>query len=356
MKSYIILLPIGVFGLDEKGEIIDKIYFSKDPKKVALILNSKYMTKEESKILDSLKTKGYKNFVFSRKIKNFDYEENSQVERKMKKIMRTLSKDFSSNAELNEFLTEIGIELTKLRIKENVKKDRIAMEVIDAIDEIDKSLNIYIARLREWYGLHFPEMEQIINKHEKFAKIIHNYGLRNNIKEKELIELAKDSMGIELDEKDEEIIKEYAGLIVNLYKLREDMEKYLEKILKEFAPNFSAIAGPLLAARLINLSGGFEKLAKKPSSTIQLLGAEKALFRYLHGHGKSPKHGILFTHNLIQQASQNKRGKIARIIASKLSIAIKMDYYGKEDRSEELKRDLKERIEKILKEDKNVKK
>jgi nucleolar protein 56 len=129
------------------------------------------------------------------------------------------------------------------------------------------------------------------------------------------------------------------------------MEKYLENLLKEFAPNFSAVAGPLLAARLINLAGGFDKLAKKPSSTIQLLGAEKALFRYLHGHGKSPKHGVLFTHNLIQQAPAKKRGKIARVIASKLSIAIKMDYYGKEDKSEELKKDLKQRIDKILKED-----
>jgi len=351
MKSYITLAPIGVFAINENGEIIDKVLFPKDPKKVSLILNSKDLTKEESEIIERLRKKNFQNFVFNRKIEGFDYEENNLGEKVLRKKQREIVKENFDDISYNEFLTDLGIEITKIRIKENVKKDRIAMEVIDAIDEIDKSLNIYIARLREWYGFHFPEMEQILNKHEKFVKIIETYGLRKNIQEKDLLELARESMGIELNEKDEEIIKEYASLIVYLFKLREDMEKYLENLLKEFAPNFSAVAGPLLAARLINLAGGFDKLAKKPSSTIQLLGAEKALFRYLHGHGKSPKHGVLFTHNLIQQAPIKKRGKIARVIASKLSIAIKMDYYGKEDRSEELKKDLKERIDKILKED-----
>lgn len=347
MKCYILLTPIGVFALDEKKEIIDKFIFPKNPKKVASILNSKEITEQELNLIKKLKEKKFDKIVLGRKINGYDYEENSFLEKHLGRKIRDLAKKYFDDSSFNEFLTEIGIELTKIRIKTNVKKDRIVMEVIDAIDEIDKSLNVYIARLREWYGLHFPELEQNISKHEKFVKIIATYGLRENIKEKEFLELTKESMGIELNEKDEEILKEYASLILNLYKLRENMEKYLENILKEFAPNFSAIAGPLLAARLINLAGGFDKLAKKPSSTIQLLGAEKALFRYLHGQGRSPKHGVLFTHNLIQQAPQNKRGKIARIIASKLNIAIKMDYYGSEDRSEELKKELKERIDKI---------
>jgi len=348
MKCYIILTPIGVFAVDESKKIIDKIIFQKNPKLVAKILSSPDLTEEERNLINRLKSSGFGNFVLSRKIAGFDYEENSIVEKDFRKKIRSLSKEFFNDLNFNEFLTEVGIELSKIKIKQNVKKDKIAMEVIDAIDEIDKSLNVYIARLREWYGLHFPELEQNVSKHEKFVKLIATYGLRDKIKE--FSDMAKESMGIDLNEKDEEILKNYASMISNLYKLREEMEKYLENVLKEFAPNFSAIAGPLLAARLINLAGGFDKLAKKPSSTIQLLGAEKALFRYLHGQGKSPKHGVLFTHNLIQQAPPKKRGKIARIIASKLSIAIKMDYYGSEDKSEELKKELKERIEKILRE------
>jgi nucleolar protein 56 len=350
MKIYIVLTPVGVFGVDENGEIVDKVVFPKDPKKVASIINSKELTEEESTLIQKLKQKKYDKFILNRKLEGFEYEENSLGEKILRKKQRELAAQIFRDMDYNEFLTNVGIELTKMRIKQNIKKDRIVMEVIDAIDEIDKSLNIYISRLREWYGLHFPEMEQIINKHEKFVKIVMEYGLRKNIKDKELAKLAEESMGIELNEIDEKIIKEYASFIHSLFKIRENMEKYLENILKEFAPNFSAIAGPLLAARLINLAGGFDKLAKKPSSTIQLLGAEKALFRYLHGRGKSPKHGILFTHPLIQQAPLKKRGKIARIIAAKLSIAIKLDYYGKEDKSEELKKSLKERVEKVLKE------
>jgi nucleolar protein 56 len=350
MKCYIVLSTLGVFGLDERGEVVDKIIFPKDPKKVALLLNSKELTREEAELMERLKERKFQNFVLNRKVEGFEYEENNLGEKILRKKIREISRQVFAENEYNEFLTNLGIELTKMRIKESIKKDRIAMEVIDAIDEIDKSLNIYIARLREWYGLHFPEMEQAINRHERFVKLVADYGLRKNIKEANLTKLAEESMGIELNEKDEKIIKEYASLIVSLFKLREDMEKYLENLLKDFAPNFSALAGPLLAARLINLAGGFDKLAKKPSSTVQLLGAEKALFRYLHGRGKSPKHGVLFTHPLIQQAPLKKRGKIARIIASKLSIAIKLDYYGKEDKSEELKKELKERVEKALKE------
>jgi len=351
MKIYLVLTPIGVFAVDEKGEIVDKVEFPKDPKKVALILNSKTLTKEESILVNRLRQRNFERIILSRKIEGFEYEENNFGERVIRKKQRDMARQVFSDEEYNEFLTNLGIEITKVRIKESIKKDRIAMEVIDAIDEIEKSLNIYIARLREWYGLHFPEMQQVVSKHEKFVKLVADYGLRKNIKEDSLARLAQESMGIDLEERDEKIIKEYASMIERLFKLRENMEKYLENLLKEFAPNFSALAGPLLAARLINLAGGFEKLAKKPSSTIQLLGAEKALFRYLDGRGKSPKHGVLFTHPLIQQAPLKKRGKIARIIASKLTIAIKLDYYGKEDKSEELKKELKEKVERVLKED-----
>ncbi len=351
MRSYIVVNPLGVFGLDEKGKIIQEIIFERNHLDVARKINAKDLLDEEKQLIEKLNKMGFSEFVSSKKTDVYLFEENNFGEKILRKQTRQLANRLKfSDIELNRYLTEIGIELTKIRIKANVKKDRIVMEVIDAIDEIDKSLNIYISRLREWYGLHFPEMEKQVNKHEKFVKLIAQFGLRKNITEKDYAEMAKNSMGIELDEKDEEILKEYATNITNLYKLREHLERYIEQLLKEIAPNFSAVAGPLLAARLITIAGGFEKLAKKPSSTIQLLGAEKALFRYLHGHGRSPKHGTLFVHPMIQQAPHDKRGKIARIIASKINIAIKMDYYGHGDESEKMKKELKERIEKALKE------
>lgn len=351
MRAYIVLNPLGVFALDDRGKIIDQIIFEKNPLDVAKKINDKNIIKEEKQLVEKLSRNGFNEFVSSKKDDFYLTEKNNFGEKILRKQIRQFLKNMNfSDIGFNEYLTKVGIELTKMRIKTNVKKDRIVMEVIDAIDEIDKSLNIYIARLREWYGLHFPEMEKQVDKHEKFVKMISQFGLRKNITDSGFAEMAKNSMGIELDENDEEILKEYATNIINLYKLRDHLEKYIEKVLKEIAPNFSAITGPLLAARLMTLVGGFEKLAKKPSSTIQLLGSEKALFRYLHGKGQSPKHGTLFIHPYIQKAPLNKRGKIARILASKISIAVKMDYYGHKDNSEIIKKELEERIKKLLKE------
>lgn len=348
MKAYIVQSLLGVFAFSEKGELVDHIPYPKDVNKVVGKMSDHDLTEEENGLLKRLKKKGYEDFISSKKADEYKFELDNPGEPSFREKFRSIAKKLGfSDVELNQFLTDIAIGLTKRRTKETVKKDKIIIQAVDAIDEIDKSLNIFIARLREWYGLHFPEMDKLIEKHEKFAKIVSEYGLRNNIKEKELSGLKDVSMGIDLAEKDETILKEYATKIKELYKLREHIEKYVGYVMKEVAPNLKELAGPLLAARLIALTGGLEKLAKKSSSTIQLLGAEKALFRYLRGRGRSPKYGLLFTHPFIQNASPNKRGKVARILASKLSIAVKIDYYGKEDRSKELKKDLEERIKKI---------
>jgi len=349
MIAYIVQGLIGVFAFSDKGELIDHILYTKNDKKIVQKLNEYNLTEEEKEIIKRLKKKGYNEFISSKKNPVYKFNLENSSEKLFRQHFRQITKKLGySDVELNCLLTDIGIELTKRRIKETVKKDKIIVQTIDAIDEIDKSLNIFIERLREWYGLHFPEMNRIIEKHEKFAKIVSEYGLRNNIKEKELLELKKMSIGIELSEKDEIILKEYASRIKELYKLREHMEKYVDHVLKEIAPNLRELAGPLLAARLIALTGGLEKLAKKPSSTVQLLGAEKALFRFLHGRGRSPKYGLLFTHQLIQNSPPEKRGKVARVLASKLSIAAKMDFYGKKVKSIELKKELEDRIKRIM--------
>jgi len=349
MKAYIVQSLIGVFGIDANGELIDYVLFPEDANIATQGITETGLIPEEKKLMAKLKKKNYTVFVSTKRDEAFEYDTEGKGEKLFREKFRPLTKKINlSDTDLNKRLTKIGIELTKKRIKETVKKDKIIIQTIDAIDEIDKSLNIFIARLREWFGLHFPEMNRLVEKHEKFAKIVSEYGLRDNIKEKELIALAKESMGIDLSEKDEAILKEYATKIKELYKLREHMEKYVDHVLKEVAPNFRELAGSLLAARLIAKAGGLEKLAKMPSSTIQLLGSEKALFRFLHGRGRSPKYGYLFMHSLIQNAPLKKRGKIARVLASKLSIAAKMDHYGKKVKSAELKKALEERIKKIM--------
>lgn len=349
MDAYIVINPIGVFALNEKGMLLDKVIFDKNPSEIAMKLISSDLTDEEKKLLVILKDKVSGRLISSKQNEIYEYQPNNIGEIFLRNNFRKVASTLKmSETELNKLLTEVGIELAKIKIKKAVKKDKIAIQVVNAIDELDKSINIFVARLRELYGLHFPEMEREVEKHEKIVKLISEYGLRENVKE--FSELAKTSIGIDLSENDGEMLKEYATEIKNLYKIRKNMEKYLNSIMKEITPNFSELAGPLLAARLIAFAGGLDKLAKKSSSTIQLLGAEKALFRYLHGHGKSPKYGYLYLHPMIQKAPAKKRGKVARVLASKLTIAIKMDYYGEKDKSEELKKELKKKVESILKE------
>jgi len=349
MKAYVIQSLIGIFALDGRGKLIDKVLFPMDPNKIMQRLTKDELTEEEVEIIEKLKKRGYNELVSSKKNEAYGFEQENLGERAFRQQFRILAKQSNfSDIELNKLITYVGIELTKKRTKEGVKKDNIVVQAIGAIDELDKSLNILIARLREWYGLHFPEMDRIIEKHEKFAKIVSEYGLRENIKEKELLELKEKSMGVDLSEEDGNILNEYATRITELYKLREHLEKYVDHIMKEIAPNTRELAGPVIGARLIALVGGLDKLAKKPSSTIQLLGAEKALFRYLRGKGRSPKYGILFTHPMVQNAPQDKKGKIARVVSSKISIAAKLDFYGKKEKSRELKEDLEKKIKKIL--------
>lgn len=333
MRAYIVKHFLGMFALDEKGKLLDCILFKDGPKTIVKKMGEICNEEEE----------------LAKKLKGYTVETDELGEKLFRRNFRQITKklDLSDN-KVNEKAVVFGIEFTRQATKQNVKKDRIIIQAVNAIDEMDKSLNIFIARLREWYGLHFPEMEAVVDSHEKFIKIVSESGLRENIQEKDFVVLAKESMGIDLSEIDEKIIKEYAGKIKELYKLRVDIEKYIEKVMVEIAPNSSVVGGPVLTARLIALAGSLDKLSKKPSSTIQLLGAEKALFRYLRGRGRCPKHGILYQHPYVQKAPMRKKGKVARIVAAKLNIAIKIDHYGKEDMSESLKNDLEKRIKEVM--------
>ncbi len=353
MKCYITINPLGVFGTNESGNIVKHTPFNRDSTLTAKKILNNDVLPEETDIMSYLKKSGYDAFISSKRSSFYSFEPNNFGDRLVRKKIRSIAKDMNLNeVHLNKYLSDVGVEISRIMTKQTVKKDKIVIETINAIDELDKSINIFISRLREWYGLHFPELDNLVDNHEKYIKIVSTYGLRENISDEKLVDLAKGSMGIELDKKDEDVLKEFTSNILNLYKLRSSLENYVESVLNKIAPNFSSIAGPLLAARLISLVGGLEKLAKKPSSTIQLLGAEKALFRYLHGRGRSPKYGSLYMHSLIQQAPANKKGKIARVLASKLSIAIKMDYYGGANKSDQFKKDLEEKIKNILLNDK----
>lgn len=353
MQAYIVTTPIGCFGVDENNRIITFRPFPKDPEKVAeklKVLQEKIL-EEEKEVEKELREKGFEKIFFSVVKEGVESAPGSEAERFIKSNLRKIAieKGFARDeAEFNQFLVRVSVKLAQERIRESIKKDKVVVQVNGAIEETDKTINILAERLREWYGLHFPELNKAVKSHEEFAKIVKNFGERWKIKDPELKKIAESSMGADFEEEDIKAVKLLAQQILELYALKEKLQKYLERVLKKVAPNLAEIAGPMLAAKLIAKAGSLLKLAKMPSSTIQLLGAEKSLFRYLHGKGNPPKYGLIFTHPLIQNAPKKHRGKVARALASKLSMAVKIDYYSKEYKGEKLKKDLEEKIKKIL--------
>ncbi|MEM5829207.1 MAG: hypothetical protein QW040_00855 [Candidatus Aenigmatarchaeota archaeon] len=353
MRAYLVTTFIGVFGISEDGKIIHFEPFPKDSEKIAekLMASEKEIIEEEEKVQDLLKRKGFEEIIFSIEKPGVTYQKENEAEMFIRENLRNLAlkyKFVKDQVEFNQLLSKVGIEITKSKIKKAIEKDSFVIQIARVIEDIDKTTNTLIERLRELYSLHFPEMGKMVQDHKKYANIIEKYGSKERIEDPELKEIAKRSMGVEFREDEIKAAQLLATEVLNLYKLKDALSKQLEKILKEIAPNFTELAGPMLSAKLIAKAGGLEKLAKMPSSAIQLMGAEKSLFRFLHGKGKSPRFGIIFNHPLVLSAPEKLKGKVARIVASKLSIAAKLDFYSKEYRGDKMKREMEDKVKKAL--------
>ncbi len=268
------------------------------------------------------------------------------------------------NVSIEEYKNELynlALAITRHKVRKSAeKRDLFIAQAINALDDVNKTINLFASRLREWYSLHFPEMDEIIEEHETYAKLVSNIGIRNNFTidkltalglEKEmaikLSNLAKKSMGAEITSFDMDAIHGISDTILSLYSLRRKLEKYIDEAMLEVAPNVRGLVGSLLGARLISLAGGLSKLAILPASTIQVLGAEKALFRALRSGGKPPKHGVIFQYPEIHKSPRWQRGKIARALAAKLAIAARIDAFTGEYKADELKEELEKRIKEI---------
>ncbi|MEM4336782.1 MAG: hypothetical protein QXG86_02140 [Candidatus Woesearchaeota archaeon] len=235
---------------------------------------------------------------------------------------------------------DIGILLAKRKIKNSVSFDNLVINCVGCIGEIEKTINLFSRRLREWYELYNPEFSREIEDNIKFAEAVTKKTKEESLKEMGL--QRENSMGSDLGDDDAKQIIMLAQKIVELNKLKELYEKYAEKIMKKNCKNLQAVAGTLIGARLIALAGSFKRLSELPASTIQLLGAEKAFFRHLKTGAKTPKHGIIVQHHLVQN-SKNK-GKASRLLADKISIASKVDFFGGKFMGDELLRDIQKKL------------
>jgi len=238
-------------------------------------------------------------------------------------------------------LREFAIQLSSSKVTEvSQSPDLHLIQAVNTLDETDKIINSLSSRLREWYGLHFPELDNLIDSINGYSQIVLS-GKRENVSKEdfekagfskdkvEMLCLIKEkSRGGDISEKNFAIVESLAKQILNLFELRKNIEDHVEEQMNEQAPNISAILGTAVGARILARAGSLRRLATMPASTIQILGAEKALFRSLKTGANPPKHGILFQHALVHAAPRWQRGKIARAIAAKAAIAARVDVFG----------------------------
>ena len=238
-------------------------------------------------------------------------------------------------------LREFAMGLSSSKVTEvSESPDLHIIQAINSLDEIDKIANGLSSRLREWYGLHFPELDNIIDSINGYAQIV-LAGKRESLTKKvyeeagfpdskaEMISLlASKSRGGDISDVNLSIVQSIAKQILDFHDLRKKLEDHVETEMEAIAPNISAILGAAVGARILGRAGSLRKLASMPASTVQVIGAEKALFRSLKTGAQPPKHGLLFQHAMVHAAPRWQRGKIARAIAAKAVIAARVDVYG----------------------------
>ncbi len=376
MKSYIADTLIGIFAFDEIGNILNFIDFDDDYEKVIefyIALEGDIIQKVFEHFLQELKNSGFNEFIFdNKKLESLTSEKFG-----LKTFFESRSIEFKTfRLNLEDHLKKIGINKTSEEILKQYKivseeltrkkvsqasghSDNVITQIITVLDVIKKSLSLFSSHLREWYGLHFPELtDKIIEENIILAELISTLGSRENFtfenidkffdlkesKIKALEQYALESMGanIELN-----ILQNYAEQIISLDTYRQQLENYLEALMEENAPNINTLIGSLIGAKLIAKAGGLQKLAYMPASRIQLLGAEKALYRFLKTGEKRPKHGLIFQWNQIRSAKPWIRGKIARVIAGKIGLSAKVDFFKGEFIGDVFSQDIDKKIKEI---------
>jgi len=197
--------------------------------------------------------------------------------------------------------------------------------------------------VKEWYGWHFPELVRVVSDNILYARVVKLLGLRRNIDNTDLTDimdeqtavsvktLALRSMGTDMSIDDMTHVQDLAEQVIEIYNYREELNEYIRNRMHAIAPNLTILVGELVGARLIAHAGSLINLAKHPASTVQILGAEKALFRALKTKKATPKYGLIYHASLVGQTSTKNRGKVSRILANKAVLSCRVDALGDQD-------------------------
>lgn len=360
MKAFITTTSFGFIATDEEFNVVDKFLFEKKQIEILEKIQQKQIIEEELELITRLSEKYDEIIIETLKTKSsyeIDEIEKISVEK------TTVHGDYIREHfdEVLSQLTDVNIrktmnetynEITSEKIRESIKtNDVMIVETINSLEEIEDTAGKLIERLREWCTPYLPEMEKLHN-HELYSKVIATQTSRENIINSGILDNTHVSLSenydVDISESDLEIIKSFANSVYSLYESKNELEEYIDEKIKEVAPNMYDVAGANLAAKLIAHTNGLENLAKLPSSTIQIIGAEKAIFRHLKTGENPPKHGLIFQHPSIRGSNWWVRGKLARAVASKITIAARKDAFSNEY-DPNLKVELDERIEEIKK-------
>ena len=259
----------------------------------------------------------------------------------------------------------LGHAYSRSKVQFSVQKnDNHIIQAIAILDQLDKAVNTFSMRVREWYSWHFPELVKIVSENQKYARValfikdktlltfdkLHELAALVDDDEaiaRSIIEAAKTSMGQEISSSDMENVTLFAQRVVSLTDYRKALHNYLISKMGVVAPNLAKLIGEIVGARLISHAGSLTNLSKYPASTVQILGAEKALFRALKTKGNTPKYGLLYHSSFIGRASQKNKGRISRFLANKCSIASRIDNFSQSPSTvfgEALKQQVEERL------------
>lgn len=366
MEFYITQCIAGFIAFDEDLQIANYKLFNEDEIVSNLIkIEENEILDEEIELINEIafdESSDEKKIIIETTKRKSQYKELGNYENIEVKTPNKGGEHLRAN--IDSVLEEIGFSKSQEEIiqiyeklaiykikKSSQEEDKLLIQAINSVDDIDESISKLVERIRDWYTIYFPEMDTIGNN-ETYIKLIaeseNREDILKNFKE-HFSEEIEESTGADIEEEDLEMLKSFAESIYSLQKSRKELEVYIDSKMEAIAPNLRDLLGATLGAKLIAHIGSIKRLATYPASVIQIMGAEKAIFRHLKTGERPPKHGLIFQHPSVRGAKWWNRGKIARNLALKITLAVRKDVFsGEYDPS--IAEDYLKKVEQIEKE------
>lgn len=365
MEFYITQCIAGFIAFDEDLQIADYKIFTEDEVVSNLIkIEENEILDEELELINGIKLDSFEEdrIIIETTKRKSQYKELENYGNIEVKTPNKGGEYLRSN--IDKIFEEIGFSkgqdeiiqiYEKLAIhkikKSSQEEDKLLIQAINSVDDIDESISKLVERIRDWYTIYFPEMDTISNN-ETYIKLIAESENREDILEnfnEHFAEEIEESTGADIEEDDLLMLKSFAESIYSLQKSRRELETYIDSKMEVIAPNLRDLLGSTLGAKLIAHIGSIKRLATYPASVIQIMGAEKAIFRHLKTGERPPKHGLIFQHPSVRGAKWWNRGKIARNLALKITLAVRKDVFSGEYDSS-IAEDYLKKVEQIEKE------